>query len=61
MFYNLLVKDTLEAEPSESLPPVGDQVDMGGSVNDLGLDLENSKTAIEVSQSFADSSSYYIR
>ena len=62
MFYNLLVKDVLEDAPSSTDSNGGG----GGDAVDSALasaaaaDMENSKTAIEVSQTFAQSSNYYL-
>jgi len=62
MFYNLLVKDELE-EVKETEGPAsggaGDTVDGPAPVASAG-DLENSKAALEVAQSFAQSSSYFL-
>ena len=55
MFYNLVVKDTLESEDQAT---ANAQLASAGSCNDLVGDLENSKTAIEVSQTFQQDSWY---
>ena len=60
MFYNLLVKDTLEEDGGGGggdAPAAagGDAVDAAVAA----VDLENSKAAVEVSQSFAQSSNYF--
>jgi len=71
MFYKLLVKDELEEEEAASKASAAasssgghDAVDGGSSswpaAASAGGDLENSKTAIEVAQSFSQSSSYFL-
>ena len=56
-FYNLLVKESLESEFDGNDPD-------GCGVGDAGMneitDLENTKTALEVSHSFSDGSSYFL-
>ncbi len=70
MFYNLLVKDILEDDgesssasdkPSSSAAGAGGGDAVDSSVAAVAAaDLENSKTAIEVSQTFSQSSNYFL-
>ena len=59
-FYNLLVKESLESEFDGNDPEnnCGD-ARSGGTLGEV-TDLENTKTALEVSHSFADGSSYFL-